>query len=379
MARPEILVIGAGIVGLSAASALAEDAHITVLEMERQPAYHSSGRSAATYIEPYDIMTVAQLTMASHAFFTNPPEGFSEVPLIHPRGGLTLCPAGQEAVLDAFLRDWAGPCPRIHEISVDAASAMIPALRRDYLVRAALDPTVVDLDVHALISGHRRRVLGHGGQVLTQQRVVAFERAGGRWQVRTEAGNRFEADIVIDAAGAWGEQVATLAGVRGVGLVPKRRTAVLVDAPAGMPSAHWPMVHDATSSFYFRPESGRLMLSPADKTPSEPCDAQPEEIDVAIAIDRAQAAADLPVRSIAHRWAGLRSFVADDRPVNGYAPDAPGFYWLVGQGGFGVQTSPTMARIARHLVLGLPMPDDLLARGLTAAALSPARLQGAAA
>lgn len=377
MAKPEIVVIGAGIVGLSAASELAADAHVTVLEMESQPAYHSSGRSAATYIEPYDNMTVAQLTMASHAFFHAPPAGFSEVPLIHPRGGITLCPEGQEAVFEAFLRDWAVPCPRIHEISVQAALDMIPVLRRDYVRRAALDPTVVDLDVHALITAHRRRVLAHGGQVLVQQKVIGIDR-GARWTVRTDAGNAFTADIVIDAAGAWGEQVAALAGVRGVGLVPKRRTAVLIDAPAGVPSAHWPMVHDATSSFYFRPESGRLMVSPADKTPSPPCDAQPEEIDVAIAIDRVQAAADLPVRSIAHRWAGLRSFVADDRPLNGYAPDAPGFYWLVGQGGFGVQTSPTMARIARHLVLGLPMPEDLLARGLTAEVLSPARLQGLA-
>ena len=370
--KPRIVVIGAGIVGLSAASALAQDADITVLAMESQPAYHSSGRSAATYIEPYDNMTVAQLTMASLSFFQHPPEGFSDAPLVRPRGGLTICPIEQVAVFEAFLRDWTGPCPQLREISVDEALAFIPVLRRDYVHRAAIDPMALDLDVHGLISGHRKRVLGAGGRVLTGQRVVALTRAA-TWDVRTADGGRFDADIVLNAAGAWGDVVAQLAGVRCVGLVPKRRTACLIDAPAGVQVADWPMVHDAISSFYFRPESGKLMVSPADKTPSEPCDAQPEELDVATAIDRAQAAADLPVRHIAHRWAGLRSFVADDKPVNGYAPDVPGFYWLVGQGGFGVQTSPTMARIARQLVLGLDLPHDLLARGLAPAVLSPAR------
>ncbi len=370
--KPSIVVVGAGIVGLSAASALAQDAHVTVLEMESQPAYHSSGRSAATYIEPYDNMTVAQLTMASLAFFQAPPDGFSDAALVRPRGGLTICPAPQVNVFEAFLRDWTGPCPQLREISVDEAIACVPVLRRDYVQRAAIDPMALDLDVHALISGHRKRVLGAGGRVLTNQRVVALTR-GTPWSVLTADGSRFSADIVLNAAGAWGDAIARLAGVRTVGLVPKRRTACLIDPPAGLQAAGWPMVHDAISSFYFRPESGKLMVSPADKTPSEPCDAQPEELAVAIAIERAQAAADLPVRHIAHRWAGLRSFVADDKPVNGYAPDAPGFYWLVGQGGFGVQTSPTMARIARHLVLGLQLPDDLLARGLAPALLSPAR------
>ena len=370
---PRIVVIGAGIVGLSAASALAHDADITVLEMESQPAYHSSGRSAATYIEPYDNMTVAQLTMASLAFFQSPPSGFSEALLVRPRGGLTLCPLDQVDVFEAFLRDWTGPCPQLREISVAEAIAYIPVLRRDYVHRAAIDPMALDLDVHALITGHRKRVLGAGGRVLTNQRVVALT-PGRPWAIQTADGSRFTADIVLNAAGAWGDAIAQLAGVRPVGLVPKRRTACLIDPPAGVQAAHWPMVHDAISSFYFRPESGKLMVSPADKTRSEPCDAQAEEIDVATAIDRAQTAAELPVRHIAHRWAGLRSFVADNKPVNGYAPDVAGFYWLVGQGGFGVQTSPTMARIARHQVLGLDMPEDLRARGLDAKQLAPARL-----
>lgn len=379
MAKPDIIVIGAGIVGLSAAAELSSVANVTVLEMESQPAYHSSGRSAAACIEPYMNETVARLTQASLAFFRAPLAGFAEAPLVRQRGGLTLANDEQSAEVDAFLAEWRALVPQLEEISVAAALKKIPVLRREFVVRALFDPSVGDLDVHALISGHRKRVMAAGGSVRTSARVDALEH-GVVWRVRVTAAHTsgvqrewLAADVVINAAGAWGEEIGKLAGVRGVGLVPMRRTACLIDAPPGHDVRQWPMAHDVRGTFYFRPDGNRLMVSPADATPTQPCDAQPEEIDVAIGIDRAQAFADLPVRAIAHRWAGLRSFVADNIPVAGYASGAPGFFWLVGQGGFGVQTSPAMARIARALVLGEALPSELLANGITSAAFAAGR------
>ena len=370
--KPEIVVIGAGIVGLSVAAVLAPDARVTVLEAEAQPAYHSSGRSAAAYIEPYLSPVIGHLTQLSRGFFAAPPPGFAEAPLLAPRGGLMLADADQAAAAAAFLALWREQCPAIRELSVMDACLRLPGLRGERLQRVLFDPEVFDIDVHALITGHRRRVLQAGGAVRTNSRVVALERTD-RWHVRTDDGGTVHADIVVNAAGAWGEVVGRLAGAAPVGLVPKRRTACLIDAPPGADVRTWPMVHDIRGTFYFRPDAGRLMVSPSDETPSEPCDAQPEEFDVAVAVDRAQQWADLPVRAIAHRWAGLRSFVRDKRPVVGYAPAAPGFFWLVGQGGFGVQTSPALARIARCLILGEPLPDDIAARGIHEGLFAPER------
>lgn len=373
MAKPEILIIGAGIAGLSVAAELANDAQVTVVEKESQPAYHSSGRSAAAYIEPYIGPTIAHLTQLSRGFFMTPPASFAASPLLCRRGGLMLANPEQNTLIDAFQSQWRDLCPAVHEISIDDACAKLPALRREHLSRVLFDPEVFDIDVHALITGHRRRVLSAGGAIRTQSAVVALTRRD-RWLVRLADESTLHADIVVNAAGAWGEVIGRMAETATVGLVPKRRTACLIDAPPGANARAWPMVHDMRATFYFRPDAGRLMVSPSDETPSEPCDAQPEEIDVAVAIDRAQQWADLPVRSVAHRWAGLRSFVADKLPVAGYAASAPGFFWLVGQGGFGVQTSPAMARIARNLILGEAMPVDVVARGVTSEMLSAERM-----
>jgi D-arginine dehydrogenase len=357
--------------GLSCAANLAEHADVTVLEAESAPGYHSSGRSAASYIEPYINETVHALTASSRPFFLAPPAGFAESALVTPRADLLIADAARAEQVDAYLARWRGLCPDLAELPVEEALARVPVLKRAAVARAVSDPHVMDIDVHGLLEGYRRAVVRQGGVLRTNARVEALTRQHGGWSVAAGR-HRLEADVVVDAAGAWGEQIAALAGVRPIGLVPKRRTALLLRAD-GHDVTQWPIVHDVESRFYFKPDTNRILLSPADETPSPPCDAQPEEWDVAVAIDRFQSAVDLAVSRIEHRWAGLRSFVADKMPVVGFDSVVDGFFWLVGQGGFGIQTAPTMGRLSAALVLGNPVPADIAARGITAATLSPGR------
>ncbi len=229
----------------------------------------------------------------------------------------------------------------------------------------------MDIDVHGLLSGFRRVLKAHDGVLATRSRVDSLARFEGGW--RLEAGGQtLHADVVVDAAGAWGDEVAGMAGVPAIGLVPKRRTALLLRC-AQHDVARWPIVHEVESAFYFKPDAGRLLLSPVDQTPSPPCDAQPDELDVAIAVERFETATTLVVERIEHRWAGLRSFVADSVPVIGFDPGTPGFFWLVGQGGFGIQTAPAMGRLSAALIRDNDVPADLQARGLTSALFSPRR------
>jgi D-arginine dehydrogenase len=236
-----------------------------------------------------------------------------------------------------------------------------------------LEPESMDLDANAIHQGFLRGLRARGGRVVTDAEVLSLERSGGVWRIRTP-GESFAAPVVVNAAGAWADAVARLAGVAPIGLVPKRRTALTFNPPEGLQIDGWPMVVDASEAFYFKPDAGRILLSPADETPCDPCDAQPDELDVAIAVDRLEQATDLQVRRIHSKWAGLRSFVADRTPVAGFDPAAEGFFWLAGQGGYGIQTSPTMGRIAAALASDAPMPPDLVDRGVTEAALSPGRL-----
>lgn len=371
-ARPSVVIVGAGIAGLSLAAEIADRAAVTVLERESQPGYHSSGRSAALYIEPYMNDTVFALTRASRGFFEQPPRGFAG-PLVRPRGGLEVAGADNVNALDAYLQRWQSVRPDIREVSVTTALAHVPVLRHDYAVRALFDPVVLDIDVHALLSGHRQRLREHGGQLVTNAEVTAIDRDGERLRVRAGAAQSFAADVVVIAAGAWSETLARAAGANAIGLQPRRRTACLVDAPASTGVADWPCVHRAGGGLYFKPEAGRVMVSPADATPTAACDAQPEELDVAIAIERLQAMANFAVTHVPHRWAGLRSFVADDVPVVGFDADCPQLFWLAGHGGFGVQTSPTMARLAAALLFGGDVPADLERDGVRARTVSPAR------
>jgi D-arginine dehydrogenase len=370
MARLNVIVVGGGMAGLSCAAHLSSHCDVTVLEAEDAPGYHSSGRSAASYIEPYVNRTIFTLTHASRSFFEQPPAGFADAPIVTPRADLMIATAAKSALIDAYLARWHELCPGLTEVDAADARRRAPILRAAAVARAVADPNVLDIDVHALLTGFGRMLKSNGGVLATRSRVESLARVDGRWRVTVDE-RRFECDVVVDAAGAWGDHVAGLADIAPVGLVPKRRSALLLRCAHDV--ADWPMVHEVESEFYFKPDAGRLLLSPADATPSEPCDAQPDEYDLAVAVERFEQATDVKVERIEHRWAGLRSFVADSLPVVGFEPGAPGFFWLIGQGGFGIQTSPTMGRLSAAFVRGEDVPSDLRDRGIDAAQLAPRR------
>jgi D-arginine dehydrogenase len=374
----DVLIVGAGIAGASAGYFLAPSRRVIVLEREGQPGYHATGRSAAMFTETYGNARVRALTRASRAFMTAPPAGFSDVPLVHPRGCLIVGRADQRAALDRAHADYHALVESVRRADAAEARAMVPALRADYVAGAVFEPEAMDIDVNAVHRGFLRGLARAGGRVVTDAEVTALRRADRLWRAETPAG-AFAAPVLVDAAGAWCDELAALAGVAPIGLVPKRRTVITFDPPAGLDFARWPIVIDVDERFYFRPEAGRILATPADETPMPPCDVQPEEIDIAELIERLQAVADLPVRRIAAKWAGLRSFVADKTPVAGFEPDAPGFFWLAGQGGYGIQTSPAMGRLGAALIEGRPFPADLAAFGLREAELGPARFRRAAA
>jgi D-arginine dehydrogenase len=368
----DVVVIGAGIAGASAAARLADGLKVVVLEREPFPGMHSTGRSAALFSEIYGSAPVRALSRASRDFLYTPPDGFAEAPIVRARGVLHVASAAQTAALEAFasLPDVA---PAVRSLSTEEACALCPILREEFLAAAVLESGSADIDVDALHQGWLRELRARGGRVVTDAGVTRLERNGAGWTVETSAA-AYAAPVVVNAAGAWADDVAALAGVAPIGLKPCRRTGVIVDAPDGADPHDWPMVIDADEQWYFRPDAGALMLSPADETPSPPCDAQPDELDIAIAVDRVMTATTLQVRRIRRSWAGLRSFVADRTPVAGFAPDAPGFFWLAGQGGYGIQTAPAMGELAAALVRGESVPATLAAHGVAAQDLSPARL-----
>lgn len=366
----DIAVIGAGMAGASAAAELAARARVVLLEREDRPGYHSTGRSAALFTATYGPPPVRALTRASERFLTDPPPGFAAHPLLTPRGVLMIHRPDQAASAAALARDLAGGA--FEPVDAAAARRLCPLLRPGHVAGGFLERGARDIDVAALHGGYLRLFAARGGRLVTRAEVTGLDRAGEGWHLVTPRG-RFRARVVVNAAGAWADELARLAGVAPVGLQPMRRTAVIVAAPDGFDPAPMPAVIDIDETFYLKPDAGRLLISPADETPSPPCDAQPEELDIAICIDRIQTAFDLPIRRVAHRWAGLRSFVADRCPVIGFATDAPGFFWLAGQGGYGIQTAPAAARLAAGLLLNEGVPADIAAQGVTAAAVAPGR------
>jgi D-arginine dehydrogenase len=367
----DIIVIGAGIAGASVAAHLAETHRVILTEREDRPGYHSTGRSAALFTEIYGNSLIRALTRASRAFLFAPPPAFSESPLTRPRGCLYIATTRQLGSLREFaaLPDIA---PATRPVSTADARILCPVLREDYLAGALLEPDSSDIDVHALHHGYLRWFRSRNGRVLNSAPVHALERTGGGWTVRAGA-ESLTARIIVNAAGAWADEIASLAGIARVGLVPFRRTAVLVDPPPGMTVNSWPFVNDIDEQFYFKPEGGSLFLSPADETPAEPGDAQPDEWDVATAVDRVQSATTLQIDRLKARWAGLRTFATDRTPVVGFSHQAEGFFWLAGQGGYGIQTAPALSRAAAALALGLPLPEDLLQAGVRPEEMSPSR------
>lgn len=357
--RFDIAIIGGGVAGLSAAAFLADRADVVVLERESQPAYHSSGRSAAMYIEGYENPVVADLTKASGSFFFDPPSGFSDAPLLHNIGGLSVAKPGEEDLLQRHIDHWQSKCPELVSVDRDYALDLSPILRPDQVVGGAWDPSWQTIDVHGLILGYQRLLRDNGGTLIPSAEMISVRHTADEWQINTAQG-QFTANVLVNAAGAWANEVATLANVAEKPLTPMRRTAVLISAYDEVMQA--PCVHTISGQLYYKPESPGLMLSPADETPSPPTDAQPDELDIAVTIDRFLKLTTLSVDRPLHTWAGLRTFAPDRYPVIGFDENQPSFFWLAGQGGFGVQTSPEMGRLAAaHITRGEMLPDAIRA------------------
>ncbi|MGZ3376775.1 MAG: NAD(P)/FAD-dependent oxidoreductase [Phenylobacterium sp.] len=368
----DYLIVGSGIAGAGAAYELSDGERVLLLEREDAHGYHTTGRSAALYSEAYGNAVIRGLTRASRPFFEAPPQGFAAHPLLSPRGCLYIGRPDQAQALADLL---AAEPAALRPVTREAALALVPALNADYVGSGLLEAGAMDADVEAIHQGFLRGARARGAEIRLGCEVVAIAPSAEGFAVRTASGESFETRVLINAAGAWADVIAGLAGVRPVGLQPMRRTAMIIDGPPGADVRAWPMVIDADEAFYFKPDAGRLLASPADETPVDPHDAWADEMDVAICIERIQNAADIPVQRIVRSWAGLRSFVSDRSPVIGFDAETPGFFWLAGQGGYGVQTAPTAARTAAALARGGPLPADIAAQGVTAEALSPARLR----
>jgi D-arginine dehydrogenase len=346
----DIIVIGGGIAGASIAAHLAAHAKVRLLEMEAQPGYHSTGRSAAVFATSYGNSTVRALTCASRSFFFSPPAGFCSTALVRPRLVLILANSTQREALENF-GPTAFPGDRIEYLTPAQALKQCPILRPDDLSGALLYHGTADIEVHELHQGYLRLLKMRGGDIKSNTEVIRLERANGEWSVNIP-GEVLRASIVVNAAGAWAGHLGKMAGAYDIGVEPRRRTALLIDPPAGVATESWPLVTDIADQFYLKPDAGLLMLSPCDETPAVPCDAQPDEMDVAVAVDRLERATTLEVRQIKRKWAGLRSFVRDRSPVVGYDPLQPGFFWLAALGGYGIQTAPALSALAAGLVLG---------------------------
>lgn len=376
MPAADFLVVGGGIAGLSAAAALARHGRVVVVEGEEALGYHSSGRSVSFSHYGIGGAAVRGLTAWSRPFFEAQPEGFSPAPVARAMPSLYFATEAMLPALAALEAGMAQFTDAIDTLAPDGLAAACPVLRTGDggAVRGLLDRSGLKLDADALLQSYARAVRAAGSEVRLGTRIAGIDQRGDLWRLRTEAGATLEAPVLVNAAGAWADRVAGMAGVAPLGLQPMRRTIIVVDPPAGTDARAWPFVHAAANDFYMLPEAGQLLVSPVDEVADDPCDAQPEEYDLALAAHQLETYTILKVARIAHRWAGLRSFVADRVPTAGFAPDAPGFFWLAGQGGYGLQTAPAMAAIVAGLVTGAPWPEGLTGLGVTREQILPERL-----
>ncbi len=375
MHSADFLIVGAGIAGASIGHWLAARGKVVLLEREGQPGYHSTGRSAALFWEGYGTAQVRALTCASRAFLAAPPASFAAHPILTPRGALIVAARERVGALQAMLAEIAPNAPAARIVTGEAAREMVPVLRPEAAHTAIHEPDAFDIDVHGLHQGYLRGARAGGGELVCRAQVTAIERERDAWRVTTSAG-AYRAAVLVNAAGAWCDEVARMAGVRPIGLVPKRRAAFTFAPPDGVQTARWPMFIDVDESFYVKPDAGMLLGSPANADPTHPQDVQPEEMDIALAIERIQCATTLSIRRPARTWAGLRSFVEDGDLVGGFDPETPGFFWVSAQGGYGIQTSAAMGEACAALASGRRMPARISDFGLSAAMLSPARLRG---
>lgn len=370
MMTADIIVIGAGIAGASVAAHLASDHKVAILEMEDRPGYHSTGRSAATYEPNYGPPSIRALTRASRGFFETPPQGFTAAPLVSPRDTVFVVPDHQREHGESLLKAGLG----FAEIAYAEARRKFPLLRETYARHAMLDATTADIDVDLLHQGFLRLVKMQGGEVVCQAAVETIERRDGSWFATTPKGT-FAAPILINAAGAWGDVIAVRAGARPKGLQPKRRSMAVVPVPSGANVMAWSFVGDAGETWYAKPSGGRLLVSPAEAEPVEPHDAYADDMMLAEGLARFEEAVDMEVTRLEGSWGGLRSFAPDGNPVCGFDAQAEGFFWLIGQGGYGIQTSPALGELAAALVRNAAMPGHIEREGLSLQDISPARFQ----
>ena len=373
----DVIVVGAGMAGASVGWQLAQAGRqVLVLERESQPGYHTTGRSAALFEEHYGPLQVQALTRASRAFYEQPPAGFTDYPILHPRGVMYVGTAAQKALIDAAYAEAVKHSPDAQRLDGDALRALVPVLN-DSIVDGFVDDGARDIDVHALHQGFLRGMRQAGGQLWCNAEVSALALDGARrtWTVTLADGRTAQARTLVNAAGAWADHIGELAGARAMRLVPARRSAFTFPVPEGLDATHWPAVISADERFYFKPDAGQLLGSPANADATYPHDVQPEEEDIATGIWNIEQATTLSIRRPSHTWAGLRSFVADGEMVIGWDSHVPEFFWVAAQGGYGIQSAAGYSLLARNLLLAEPVDEQLLRQGVQTELLAPARLQ----
>ncbi|MDO5290663.1 MAG: FAD-binding oxidoreductase [Pseudomonadota bacterium] len=376
MQTHDVLIIGAGIAGASLAWRLARQGRrVLLLEQEAQPGTHSTGRSAAMFMQSYGPPGVRALTRASRAFYLAPPPGFADAPLLTPRPALFVATAEQSAALAALADTLAASGSPLKPLKPAQLAQAMPALKPGLFAQALLDDDSWDIDVHALLHGFLRGARQAGARFLPGTTAQAADWTGGAWQVVLSDGNAVRAAVVANAAGAWADEVAARFGAAPIGLQPRRRSAFTFRPPEGVDVSAWPMVCDVDEQWYFKPDAGQLFGSPANADPVPPHDVQPEELDIALGIDRLQQVTGWTIRRPSATWAGLRSFVPDGEIVIGFDAACPGFFWLAGQGGYGIQSAAGASELAASLIAGTPLPDALAAHGVNPAVVSPRRLR----
>lgn len=361
----DVVIVGGGIAGISLAYRLAAaGTSAIVLEREDWPGQHATGRSAAMYEPTFGPPVMRAFTRASGGFFHAPPDGFAAAPLVTDRGVLMVGEAGDEALMAQAL-EWG-----YEETTVAHARRLVPLLRPATAIGFLWDPATKDIDVDALLQGFLRGAKRAGATVACALPLVAAQWSQGVWRLET-AGGRFEAPIAVNAAGAWADEVARLFGAKPQQLQARRRSAMIVRAPDG--AERWPQVFPAREDFYAKPTAGKLMISPADADPVEPHDAFADDLRLAEGAAAFERLIDWPVSRVERSWGGLRTFAPDGDPVVGFDDDVAGLFWLAGQGGYGIQTSPALSDAAASLVTGKPLPGYIAAEGVTTGALGPQR------
>ncbi len=368
----DTIVVGGGIAGVSIAAELAADHRVVLLEMESVLAFHTTGRSAAMFLESYGGPPIRALTTASRAFLVDPALDVDSE-LLRPLAMLHIAGAGRGAAIRELHRDVSALVPDVRLVEPHEVTELQPLLRPGHVELALLEPGAMQIDVHALHQGYLRLLRARGGEVVVSAHAHGAQTNRGVWTIADASGRTWSAPTVVNAAGAWGDQVARLLGASPVGLMPLRRSAFMIDAPPGIDPRVLPMVADIDDAFYFKPEGPRLLCSPADETAQEPGDARPDEVEIARALDVLGAATTLDIAHVRSAWAGLRTFVADRSPVVGFDPNVEGLFWFAAQGGYGIQTAPALAQVGAALLRGEAVPVDIARRGLAVSDLAPDR------